>query len=220
MGWDNSNMSNPNKSYKYEEKEIKLAAELLRSGGIVAYPTDTVYGLGADIFHENAVFRIYQVKKRSLDLPLPVLLSSDMELGLVARDISQLAYYYIEKFWPGALTLLLYKSKLVPDLVTANTNKIALRIPNHSIPLTIIRELGKPIIGTSANISGQSNPLTNKEVESQLGGNIDLIIHGGRCTGIESTIIDVTGEKPFIIRSGAISDVTIQKAYQDYVNNL
>ena len=213
-------MNNTNKSYEYDEQEIKLAVELLKNGGIVAYPTDTVYGLGSDIFLEDAVLRIYQAKKRPLDLPLPVLISNDIELGLVARDISQLAHYYINKFWPGALTLVLYKSKLVPDLVTANTNKIALRMPNHSIPLTIIRELGKPIIGTSANISSQPNPMTDREVEAQLRGNIDLVIHGRRCTGTESTIIDVTGEKPFIIRSGAISDATIQEVYQDYVNSL
>jgi len=213
-------MNNTNKSYEYDEQEIKLAVELLKRGGIVAYPTDTVYGLGSDIFLEDAVLRIYQAKKRPLDLPLPVLISNDIELGLVARDISQLAHYYINKFWPGALTLVLYKSKLVPDLVTANTNKIALRMPNHSIPLTIIRELGKPIIGTSANISGQPNPISDMEVAVQLRDNVDLVIHGGRCTGAESTIIDVTGEKPFIIRSGAISDVTIQQVYQDYVNTL
>ncbi len=192
--------------------QIDRAIEILKKGGIVAYPTDTVYGLGADAFNIEAIKRIYAVKQRPVTIPLPVLLADSNKLQDIAV-VTDLAWRLIERFWPGGLTLVLKRRDTLPDIITAGGNTVAVRVPGHSMPISLIRGLGRPIIGTSANISGKPNPLTAGEVEEQLDAKLDLIVDGGRCPGgIESTVVDVTGESPLILRAGIIPEAEINKA--------
>lgn len=198
--------------------QIDRAIEILKAGGIVAFPTDTVYGLGANVFNCEAVERIYAVKQRSRRLPLPVLVADTTQLSAVVGSVPEIAQPLIERFWPGGLTLVLPRAASLPDSVTAGGNKVAIRIPDHVVPLTIIRGLGVPIIGTSANISDKPSVVTCQEVEQQLGGQVDLIIDVGRCPGgLESTVVDVTGEIPQVLRQGMISEDEIKRVCQSYI---
>lgn len=193
------------------EQQIELAIDTLKRGGIVAYPTDTVYGLGASIEVEEAVERVYQVKQRERHLPLPLLLSDISQIAKVADFVPEVAWKLAKHFLPGGLTLILVKSSLVPEVVSGG-NTVAVRIPAHPVPLALIRGLGVPITGTSANLSGKPSPITAQEVEEQLGDKVDLIIDGGRCPyGVESTIVDVTGQSLRIVREGAIPKEEIER---------
>jgi L-threonylcarbamoyladenylate synthase len=197
------------------EQDIHQAIDILRGGGIVAYPTDTVYGLGADAFRDSAVERVYEAKKRPRHMALPLLLSDSADMVKVAFDVPDLAWRLAERFFPGALTLVLWKAPAVPSIVTGGGDTIAVRVPRHPIPIALIKGLGSPIIGTSANLSGQPSPLTAQEVHRQLGGKADLIIDGGRCPGgIESTVLDLTGDIPRIVREGAIPKGIIEEICQ------
>jgi L-threonylcarbamoyladenylate synthase len=201
--------------------QVDRAIEILKGGGIVVFPTDTVYGLGADVFNTEAVERIYGIKQRSRHLPLPVLLADSTQLADVVASVPEIARYLMRRFWPGGLTLVLPKKDTLPDIITAGSNKIAVRIPDHVVPLTLIRGLGVPIIGTSANISDKPSPVTAEEVEQQLGSQVDLIIDMGRCPGgLESTVVDVTGEIPVILRRGVISEEEIRRLYQEYAREV
>ncbi|MBI2287995.1 MAG: threonylcarbamoyl-AMP synthase [Chloroflexi bacterium] len=194
------------------QQQIERGITILKQGGIVAYPTDTIYGLGACASLPQAVERIYQVKARPRNMPLPLLLADIAQITEVADPVPPVAWKLIQRFLPGALTIVLPKSDSVPDNITAGGNTVAIRIPAHPVPLALIKGLGTPIIGTSANLSGQPNPLTAAEVYSQLGDKIDLIIDGGRCPGgRESTIVDVTGETCVILREGAISREELER---------
>jgi L-threonylcarbamoyladenylate synthase len=194
------------------EKQIKLAIAILRKGGIVAFPTDTVYGLGADPLNAQAVDRIYKVKRRPYNLPLPLLLAEKSDLLKVATVVPEMAWQLAERFLPGGLTLVLRKSPWVPGSVAAGGDTIAVRIPNHPLPIALIRGLGTPIVGTSANLSGKPSPVTAEEVREQLGDEVDLIIDGGRCPGgTESTVLDVSGKVPALIREGAIPKAELAK---------
>ena len=188
------------------QRQIERAISILEQGGIVAFPTDTVYGLGARTDHQQAVERVYRVKKRPRNMALPLLLCHTSQIGEVAYPVPQIAWLLADKFLPGALTLVLPKARAVPDIITAGGNTIAVRVPAHPIPITLIRGLGAPIVGTSANLSGKPSALTAEEVCSQFGDKIDLVIDGGQCPGSkESTIVDVTGGVPVVLREGAIS---------------
>jgi L-threonylcarbamoyladenylate synthase len=192
------------------EKQIELAIAILKKGGIVAFPTDTVYGLGADPLNAQAVDRIYKVKRRPHNLPLPLLLAEKSDLLKVATVVPEIAWQLAERFLPGGLTLVLRKSPWVPSTVTAGGDTIAVRIPNHPVPIALIRGLGTPIVGTSANLSGKLSPVTTEEAREQLGDEVDLIIDGGRCPGgTESTVLDISGKVPTLIREGAIPRVEI-----------
>jgi len=194
------------------EQFLQQAVSILRDGGVIAYPTDTVYGLGADVFNEGAVSRIYQVKQRPFDQPLPVLLSDESELNTLASSVSEIAQRLMSGFWPGGLTLVVLAGPTVPEWVTAGGDTIAVRVPDHIITRTLIRELGKPLVGTSANLSGSPSVTSAEEVRAQLGDEVDFVLDGGICPGgVESTVIDLTKEIPIIIREGAISQDTIAK---------
>ncbi len=188
------------------QQQIERGIAILRQGGLVAYPTDTVYGLGASASLPQAIERIYAVKERPRNLPLPLLLADISQITEVAESVPTIAWSLIHTFLPGALTLVVYKSSSVPDIITGGGTTVAIRVPAHPVPIALIEGLGVPIVGTSANISGRPSPLTAEEVHSQLGDRVDLIIDGGRCPGgKESTVVDVTGETPVILREGAIS---------------
>lgn len=187
-------------------QQVSEGISLLKRGGIVAFPTDTVYGLGAAASSPQAVARVYEVKERSASMPLPLLLARVSQIEDVARSVTPLARLLAEKFLPGALTLVLPKSRSVPDIVTAGGTTVAVRIPAHPVPVALVEGLGAPILGTSANLSGRPSALTAGEVSSQLGSRVDLVIDGGRCPGgRESTIVDVTGGVPVVLRQGALS---------------
>ena len=186
--------------------QIERGIAILKEGGVVAFPTDTVYGLGARADNQWAVAKVYRVKQRPVNMAVPLLLAHAAQVNQVASEVPPVAWLLAEKFWPGALTLVLLKSSAVPDIVTAGGRTVAVRVPAHPVPVALIEGLGVPIVGTSANVSGRPSPCTAGEVRAQLGDRVDLIIDGGRCPGgIESTVVDVTGEKPVILREGAIS---------------
>ena len=194
------------------EKQIKLAVAILKKGGIVAFPTDTVYGLGADPLNEQAVDRIYKVKKRPHNLSLPLLLADKSNLLKVASVVPEIAWRLAERFLPGGLTLVLIKSPWVPRSVTAGGDTVAVRIPDHPVPIALIRGLGTPIVGTSANLSGKPSPVTAEEVREQLGDEVDFIIDCGRCPGgTESTVLDVSSKVPALIREGAMPKAELAK---------
>jgi len=193
-------------------EQIEKGIFILKQGGLVAFPTDTVYGLGAWANNQQAVERVYRAKKRPQNMALPLLLAHTSQINEVAESVPQIAWLLAYSFLPGALTLVLYKSKSVPDIITAGGITVAIRVPAHSIPIALIEGLGEPIVGTSANLSGKPSSVTAEDVHSQFGDKIDLVIDGGRCLGGgESTIVDVTGEKPVILREGAISREKIKQ---------
>lgn len=198
------------------QEQVKKGIAVLRQGGIIAYPTDTVYGLGASAFLPTAVERIFRVKERPLNMPLPLLLAGVNQLSAVTGPANPEARSLIKAFLPGALTLVLPAAGSVPDIITAGSKTVAVRIPAHPVPLALIKGLGDPIVGTSANPSGLPSPLTADEVRSQLGDKIDFIIDAGKCPGgKESTIVDVTGEKPVVLREGAIPLEELRKICPD-----
>jgi L-threonylcarbamoyladenylate synthase len=200
------------------KKQIEAAAELLKKGGVVAYPTDTVYGLGASPFCQEAVDRIYRIKQRLRHLPFPILLADEEQLSEVVESVPEIARLLIKHFWPGGLTLVLPKKPSFPGGGTRNEKNIAVRIPAHEVTVTLIRMAGVPLIGTSANISKLPSALTAREVEVQLGSVIDLIVDGGKCPGgVESTVVDVTWNVPLILRRGAVPESEIAALCQTYL---
>ncbi len=197
------------------KKKIEEGINILKEGGLVAYPTDTVYGLGACANLTDAIERIYQVKQRPLNMPFPLLMADISQIDEFIKSISPVARLLINHFLPGALTLVLPASDNAPDIITGRGMSIAVRIPAHPVPLALIKGLGFPIIGTSANISGMPSPLTADDVRSQLGDEVDFIIDGGSCPGgKESTIVDVTSKEVIIIREGAISRQELEQVYK------
>jgi L-threonylcarbamoyladenylate synthase len=188
-----------------DPEAIEKAVQLLKAGGLVAFPTDTVYGVGAYAVLPQAVERIFHVKGRPLDKAIPLLLSGAESLPQVARDVGPEAQLLTKKFWPGALTVVLHRRTVVPDVVTAGGPTVALRVPDHPFTLKLIRAAGAPIATTSANLTGQPDPRTAQEVAHYLEGRIELILDGGRCPGgIPSSVIDLTRTPPLILRPGAI----------------
>jgi len=188
------------------QKQVEKGISVLKQGGIVAFPTDTVYGLGACANLRPAVERVYQVKERPRNMALPLLLAHTSQISEVAEPVPPVAWLLARSFLPGALTIVLHKSESVPDIITAGGMTVAIRIPAHPVPVALVEGLGVPVVGTSANLSSQPSVLTADEVCSQFGDKIDLVIDSGRCSGgRESTIVDVTGETPVVLREGAIS---------------
>ena len=197
------------------QKQVEEGISILKGGGVVAFPTDTVYGLGACASNEQAVERVYELKKRPRNMALPLLLANVSQIGEVAENMSQVAWLLALHFLPGALTLVLPKSDSLPDIITAGGGTIAVRIPAHPVPVALAEGLGAPIVGTSANLSGKPSVLTASDVYSQFGDNIDLVIDGGRCPGgRESTIVDAAGETPVILREGAIAREELEQIYE------
>ena len=193
--------------------QIEQAIDILKKGGIVAFPTDTVYGLGANAGDEEAVLRVYEAKGKPRHLPLPLLLGDVSQITAVARDVPELAWRLAQHFLPGGLTLVLYKSPSVSSMITGGGEMVAVRMPDHPVPIALIEGLGAPITGTSANLTGSPSPITAQEVHYQMGDRVDLIIDGGRCPGgIASTVLDLTGEAPSILREGVISREEIKRA--------
>jgi len=184
--------------------EIQTALKILQSGGIVAFPTDTVYGLGSPAFDNTAIESIYTAKDRPIEKAIPILIGDLSDLDQVAVDIPDMALGFAARFWPGPLTCVVPKKQTLPSAVSA-TPTVAVRIPDHPDARTLLRAAG-PMAVTSANISGGASPSTAQEVYDQLKGRIPLILDGGKTQGgIPSTLVDCTGEKPVVLREGPIS---------------
>ncbi len=191
-------------------REISTIVETLKRGKVIIYPTDTVYGLGVNALDSEAVYKIFRIKKRPLNQALPIAVSG---IKMVQRlvNITEKAKRLMKVFWPGALTIILEKTSIIPEIVTGGKIGVGVRAPDHPIPLTIVKMLNVPIIATSANIHGEINPINADEVSNQLGKNVDLIIDGGTVSGTPSTIINMLKEPPIIIRKGLITGEMISK---------
>lgn len=185
---------------------VQTAARILREGGLVAFPTETVYGLGGNGLDGAACEKIYLAKGRPSDNPLILHISELEELKPIVREISPAAQKLMEAFWPGPLTLVFPKSDIVPEKATGGLDTVAVRFPNHPVARAIIRAAGLPIAAPSANSSGKPSPTRASHVEFDLNGKIDMIVDGGAAEwGLESTIADVSGEIPVILRPGAVT---------------
>jgi len=183
---------------------IPTALELLRAGNLVAFPTDTVYGLGADLFNPEAIEKLYQVKERAHLKAIPVLLSNPAALDQITSEMNVLARRLADQFWPGPLTLVVPAHPRLPENLSPLPT-IGVRMPNHPDALALLEASG-PLAVTSANLSGQENSLTAGQVYAQLAGRIPIILDGGTTPGgSPSTVVDCTGPEPVILRSGPIS---------------
>lgn len=199
--------------HRSDEKGLAAAAALLRSGALVAFPTETVYGLGARAYDSAAARRVYRAKGRPSDNPLIVHVSDEAMLADVVRRVTPLARKLIDAFWPGPLTLILERSARVPSAVTAGSSTVAVRCPGHPAARALIRALGEPIAAPSANRSGRPSPTTAAHVLRDLRGKIPLILDGGPCRkGLESAIVDARGSRPVLLRHGTITGAQIARA--------
>lgn len=194
------------------EDKISAAAKILREGGLVGIPTETVYGLGADGSNPDAVRRIFDVKGRPQDNPLILHVTGAQWLPRYCVDIPPVAYTLARKFWPGPLTMILKRQPTVPDETTAGLNTVGVRCPNHPVTLAIIREAGMAIAAPSANTSGRPSCTTAQDVIEDVGGRIDMIVDGGPCTvGVESTVLDLTCVPPRLLRPGGLPVEEIER---------
>ena len=192
-------------------EDLKLAAETIRRGGLVAIPTETVYGLGANALDEEAVRRIFVVKGRPQDNPLIIHVPRANWMERYCRDIPDAAYKLAEAFWPGPLTMILPRNDKVPDVVTAGLSTVAVRCPDNAATCSIIDLADVPIAAPSANISGSPSPTSAAHVRHDLDGKIEVIVDGGRCdVGLESTIVDLTRKPARLLRPGGITPAQIE----------
>ncbi len=193
-------------------KSPTKAAEFIRRGGIVAFPTETVYGLGANVFDEKAVAKIFEAKMRPADNPLIAHVGNLEQIKLLAREITPNAQKFIEAFFPAPLTLVLPKSENVPLIATANLDTIGVRMPQSDLAREFLRHCETPVVAPSANLSGKPSPTDWQAVFEDLNGRIDCILQGEATEiGLESTVVDCTSDVPLVLRSGAISLEELQK---------
>lgn len=195
------------------KESVKKAAEIIKRGGLVAFPTETVYGLGANGLDENAVPKIYEAKGRPSDNPLILHISKLDEIEDIVKEIPKSALILAEEFWPGPLTMVFKKSERIPYRTTGGLESVAIRMPSNKIARELIKAAGVPIAAPSANSSGRPSPTKAAHVIYDLDGKIDMVIDGGEVDiGIESTIVDVTGEVPVILRPGFITEKMLSEA--------
>ncbi|MCG3220541.1 MAG: threonylcarbamoyl-AMP synthase [Candidatus Heimdallarchaeota archaeon] len=188
------------------KKSIKLAAELIEEGEIIAFPTDTLYGLGCNVFDENAIRNLFEIKSRDLAKPINVLIGSKEQLSYVAEKIPDITNKIIKEFWPGDLTLILHKKSEIPNILTNGIDTIGVRMPNNEVTLRLICEIDKPLATTSANISGKPSITNAIQILENFKDKIPLILDGGESKiGKESTIISLVTEPPSVIRLGSLS---------------
>lgn len=184
---------------------IALAADVLQSGGLVAFPTETVYGLGANALSVEAVARIFAAKERPANDPIIVHIHETEQLNLLARSVPDIAFQLAEAFWPGPLTLILQRSDRVPDNITAGRKTVAIRMPSHPVALALLQTSGLPIGAPSANRFSRPSPTSAAHVIADLGGRVDVVLDAGSTDiGVESTIVDLTGNLPLLRRAGGI----------------
>ena len=187
-----------------QPQALSLAADIIRSGGVIAFPTDTVYGVGASAIDEDAIEKLYQVKGRSQEKAIPILLADLEELNQITPTPGEMVGVIMDKFWPGALTLILPLLAGLPSNLSP-TQTVGVRIPDFDLTRELLRHTG-PLAATSANLSGQESSYNAEEVRENLSGNIDLILDGGISPGgVASTVLDCTKAEPIILRTGPIS---------------
>ncbi|HSH82886.1 MAG TPA: L-threonylcarbamoyladenylate synthase [Herpetosiphonaceae bacterium] len=184
---------------------LEEALALLRAGAVIAFPTDTVYGVGAAGLNPAAIAQLYTVKARPLSQPIPLLLADPEDLGSVSAAVPSRAAALAARYWPGGLTLVVPAARHLPSILLAGGSTVAVRVPDHAWVRELIRRLGQPLAATSANLHGGPNPASAAMVLEQLGSNLPLVVDGGPTPGdIASTIVDVTGSRPVVLRQGAL----------------
>jgi L-threonylcarbamoyladenylate synthase len=194
-------------------ESISSALTLFRDGEIVAFPTDTVYGLGADPFQASGIIKLFEAKGRDSNKAIAILIGSIEQAKLVTDHMTDLAIRLCEVFWPGGLTVIVPRKNTLPELIS-NTDRVGIRMPNHPIALEMLRTFG-PLATTSANLSGKPDAVTARDVYDQLGNRIPLILDGGKCPGgTPSTVIDCSGSEPIILREGPVSSEQIFKVLE------
>ncbi len=197
---------------KPEREKILKASEFIRKGEVVAFPTETVYGLGADALNPEAVRKIFEAKKRPLDNPLIIHVSKNEQVYQLVEELPPVAERLMEAFWPGALTLILRKSSKVPPEATAGLDTVAVRMPDHRVALNLIEEASTPIAAPSANLSGKPSPTRAEHVIEDFYSKIACIVDSGKCRiGVESTVVLLTESKPVILRPGGVTKEEIEK---------
>lgn len=200
------------KAVKTTEEELIEAAAILKKGGLVAFPTETVYGLGADALNEEAARKIYAAKGRPSDNPLIAHIAKKEDIEPLVREIPEAGKKLMDAFWPGPLTLIFPKSGRVPEGTTGGLDTVAVRMPSDPVARRLIELAGTPVAAPSANTSGRPSPTTAEHVRQDMDGRIEMIVDGGPVgIGVESTIVDVTGEIPMVLRPGAITMEMLKK---------
>lgn len=201
---------------KPEIEKVQAAAEFIRRGGLVAFPTETVYGLGADALNPKAVLALFEAKKRPLDNPPIVHVEDRNDVYRLTTQVPPKAEKLMKEFWPGPLTLILRRSNVVPDVTVAGLGTIAIRMPQHNVALALIRESNCPIAAPSANLAGRPSPTSAKHVSDDLNGRIDAILDGGpTLIGVESTVLDLSYNPPIVLRPGGTPFEALKKALGD-----
>lgn len=194
------------KTLLLDKSQVDIAGEIIKNGGLAAFPTETVYGLGANAFDENAVRNIYKAKGRPCDNPLIVHIADKNMLCDLVKNIPPKAYELMDKFWPGPLTVIMEKTDKVPSVVSGGLNTVAIRMPANEIALELIKKSGVPIAAPSANTSGKPSPTKAQYVMDDMSGKIDAVIDGGGCSvGLESTVLDMSGDVPALLRPGGVT---------------
>lgn len=205
-------MSNGESNSGALSKSVNRAVEILRRGGVVAAPTDTLYGILANALDERAARKVFAVKMRGAGSPLPIFVSEVADLDKYGRDIPEVAYALAAAFWPGKLTIVVPKSDLISEAVSGGLDTVGMRIPNHAVPREIVAALGAPATATSANLSGTAGLTSASDVARELGARVDMVLDGGELAPSEaSTVIDAAASPPRILRAGAVSAERIRR---------
>lgn len=186
-----------------QARHIRRIAEAVQAGSVIVYPTDTIYGLGCDIFHKKAIDRVYQIKQASPDKkPLSFVCADLTDLARYARNISNASYRLMKRLLPGPYTFILEASREVPRFMMSNRKTVGIRVPDNEICLSIVRELGRPVVSTS--VTRREDEILNDpdEIERRFGNTVDIIVDGGVLVSMPSTVVDLTGEEPVVLRKG------------------
>lgn len=203
-----------------DKELLNEAVEIIKAGDNVAFPTETVYGLGADGLNEDAIRKIYKAKGRPSDNPLILHISNREQIIPLVRELPEMANILMDKFWPGPLTIILKRSKIVPDIVTGGLDTVAIRMPDHPIALELIDKSKLPIAAPSANISGRPSPTRGEHVIQDMMGKIPLIIDGGSTgVGLESTVLDLSDNIPTILRPGGVTLEELRKIIPNIIQD-
>lgn len=201
-----------------DPETLRHAQRLLSSGQVVVFPTDTVYGAGVHAFQPEAVAMLYTAKDRPTSKAIPVLVAQLEDIVRVARSVPGIAWELVERFWPGGLTIVLPRAERIPSILTAGGDTLAVRCPDHPVPLALMNALGAPLAATSANLSGQPSPTTVRQVVAQLAGRVPLIIDGGECPGgVPSSVVDLSSSPARLLRAGAIPAEELRRWLPDLV---
>ena len=196
--------------------KIEIAAEFIRKGGLVAFPTETVYGLGADALNPDAVLALFEAKKRPLDNPPIIHVADRSEVYKLVEEAPKKAEMLMEHFWPGPLTLIFKRSSIVPSVTVAGLDTVAIRMPKHKVALALIRQSGCPIAAPSANLAGKPSPTTAQHVYEDLNGRIDVILDAGPTKiGVESTVVDLSVDPPVLLRPGGTPYEALRRVFSD-----